>query len=63
VTNNARNGPTPEPDLYNTLYDALFNPTTGAIATELRKPLPPFLKNEQNQAINRYLTFEVSVGN
>lgn len=43
------------------MYDALFDPTTGAIATELRKPLPPFLPQVQNEAIAAYLTFESSV--
>jgi hypothetical protein len=61
VTNNAPGGPAPEPELFDSLYDALFNSTTGAIATELRKPLPPFLRHVQNQAIADYLAFEASV--
>ncbi len=61
VTNNAPGGPAPEPELFDSMYDALFDPTSGAIATELRKPLPPFLRQVQNQAIADYLTFEASV--
>jgi len=61
VTNNAPGGPAPEPELFDSLYDALFDPTTGAIATELRKPLPPFLKHVQDQAIADYVAFEASV--
>ena len=61
VTNNAPGGPAPEPELFDSMYDALFDPTSGAIATELRKPLPPFLRQVQNQAIADYLAFEASV--
>src|SRR6266498_592309 len=61
VTNNAPGGPAPEPELFDSMYDALFDPTSGGIATELRKPLPPFLRQVQNQAIADYLAFEASV--
>jgi hypothetical protein len=63
VTNNAPGGSAPEPKLYKQLYNALFDPTTGAIATELREPLPSYLQNVQDEAINAYLAFEASVGN
>jgi arylsulfatase A-like enzyme len=61
VTNNVPGGPAPEPELFDSMYDALFNPTTGAVATELRQPMPPFLKQVQDQAIADYLAFEASV--
>lgn len=61
LTNNAPGGPAPEPELFDSLYDALFDPTSGAVATELRRPLPPFLRKAQNQAIADYLAFEASV--
>jgi hypothetical protein len=61
VTNNAPGGPAPEPELFDSMYDALFNPTTGAIATELRQPLPPFLRQVQKQAIHDYRAFEASI--
>lgn len=61
VTNNAPGGPAPEPQLFQTMYNALFDPNNGAIATELRKPLPPFLRQVQSQAIADYLAFEASV--
>jgi hypothetical protein len=58
VTNNAAGGPAPEPQLFQTMYDALLDPTTGAIATELCKPLPPFLRQVQRQAIADYLALK-----
>jgi arylsulfatase A-like enzyme len=61
VTNNAPGGSSPEPTLYNQLYDALFNPTGGAVATELRQPLPPFLGEVQRRAIADYVNYEASL--
>src|SRR5262249_28358451 len=58
VTNNAPSGSAPEPDLYNTLYDELFNPKGGAVAAELRQPLPSFLANVQRKAMSDYLAYE-----
>ena len=62
VTNNATHQavPAPEPHLFVGMYDALFNPTNGAIPTELRKPLPPFLRQVQRRAMADYLAFEAS---
>jgi hypothetical protein len=62
ITNNAPGGPAPEPQLFESMYDALFNPSSGAITTELRQPMPPFLRQVQRQAIADYLAFEASVG-
>ena len=62
VTNNAPSGSAPEPALYHQLYDALFNPNEGAIATELRQPLPPFLRLAQREAMAEYLAYEASLG-
>ena len=62
VTNSAPDGSKPEPQLYTSLYSALFDPTTGAVATELRKPLPAYLKYTQRKAIADYLAYEASLG-
>ena len=61
VTNNSPSGSSPEPTLYNQLYDAVFNPNGGAIATELRQPLPPFLGEVQRRAMTDYLNYEASL--
>jgi arylsulfatase A-like enzyme len=58
VTNNAPGGPMPEVELFADLYRALFDPQTGALVTELRQPLPPFLQPVQRQAIADYLAYE-----
>jgi len=62
VVNNAPGGSTPEPALFAQLYDALFNPRTGAVANELRQPLPANLKPVQQKAFNDYLKYEASLG-
>lgn len=61
VTNNAPSGSAPKPELYNTLYDELFNPNGGAVAAELRQPLPTFLTEVQRRAMNDYLAYEASL--
>ena len=61
VINNAPGGSVPEPDLFATHYDALFNPTTGAVVNELRQPLPSFLKEVQRRAMADYLDYEASL--
>lgn len=62
VTNNAPGGPEPEPELFAERYRDLFDPHRGAVATELRKPLPRFLRPVQRQAMQAYLDFEASIG-
>ena len=61
VTNNAPGGPMPEPGLFAYLYRALFDPQKGALATELRQPLPRFLQPVQQQAITDYLAYKAQV--
>ncbi|WP_053005474.1 sulfatase-like hydrolase/transferase [Neobacillus vireti] len=61
VTNNAPGGSMPEPKLFADLYRELFDPQKGALATELRQPLPRFLQPVQRQAIADYLAFEDGV--
>jgi arylsulfatase A-like enzyme len=61
VINNAPGGSAPEPTLYATLYDALFNPTSGALVNELRQPLPASLQPVQQQAMSAYLAHEAWV--
>lgn len=40
------------------MYNALFDPVSGAVATELRQPLPDYLQPVQQRAINAYLEYE-----
>jgi hypothetical protein len=61
VTNNTPSGSAPEPALYNQLYTDLFNPNGGAVAAELRQPLPPSLGEVQRKAMADYLTYEASL--
>jgi hypothetical protein len=61
VTNNAPSGSAPNQALFDQYYDALFNPSTGAIATELRQPLQGPLKKVRKQAIQRYVEYEESL--
>lgn len=56
-------GSAPDPALFELLYIALFNPTTGAVDTELRQPLPSRLQPIQTRAINTYLAYEASLQN
>jgi hypothetical protein len=58
VINNAPGGSEPDPALTAALYDALFNPSTGAVVGELRQPLPQSLKQVQRRAIDNYLAFQ-----
>lgn len=61
VINHAPSGSAPDPALTQALYSALFNPTDGAVATELRQPLPNSLKEVQRRALNAYLAYEAAV--
>lgn len=61
VTNNAPGGSAPEPALYTQLYGALFNPNGGAVAAELRQPLPPSLGHVQRTAMADYLAYEANL--
>ncbi len=58
VINHSPSGSAPDPTLFASMDDALFNPDTGAVATELRQPLPSDLQAVQTQAINDYLAYE-----
>ena len=49
VINRSPSGPAPDPALYETLYDALFDPDSGAVANELRQPLPDYLQAVQTR--------------
>ncbi len=57
VINHAPGGSAPDPVLFGDLYDALFNPSSGAVANELRQPLPNSLKEVQRRAIDNYLAY------
>ena len=61
VTNNAPGGSSPEPAVYTQLYGDLFNPNGGAVAAELRQPLPPSLGHVQRIAMADYLAYEASL--
>lgn len=61
VINHAPSGSAPDAALYATLYDALFNTTSGAVVKELRRPLPESLQPVQQRAINAYLLYESEV--
>jgi hypothetical protein len=61
VINRAPGAAAPDLALYAAMYDALFNPTGGAVATELRQPLPNRLKQVQKRAFNTYLAYEAQV--
>lgn len=58
VINHSPSGSAPDPALFAALYDALFNPTSGAVATELRQPLPRYLKQVQRRALRKYIEFQ-----
>lgn len=58
VINHSPSGPTPDPALFGALYEALFNPVSGAVANELRQPLPNYLKQVQRRALNKYVVFQ-----
>lgn len=58
VINHALNGSAPDPILFASMYEALFNPSSGAVATELRQPLPNRLRAVQRRAIDEYLVFQ-----
>ncbi len=60
VINRSPSGPAPDPALYQTLYDALFDPNSGAVANELRQPLPDYLQAVQTRAINNYVVFQAT---
>ena len=49
------------PETRDRLYDALFNPTTGAVANELRQPLPSRLKEVQRKAFADYLAYQAKI--
>lgn len=40
------------------MYNALFDPSSGAVATELRQPLPDYLQPVQQRAFAAYLEYE-----
>lgn len=61
VINHGPTGSAPDPALTQALYNALFNPTTGAVANELRQPLPNSLKQVQRRAFDTYLAYEAAV--
>lgn len=61
VVNRAPGGSAPDQALYDQLYSALFDPTTGAVANELRKPLPAYLQPAQDEAIADYLAYQASL--
>ena len=50
-----------DPVLLATMANALFNPTSGAVVTELRQPLPKSLQEVQRRAIDTYLKYESEV--
>jgi arylsulfatase A-like enzyme len=62
VINRAPSGPDPDQVLYDQLYGALFDATTGAVANELRKPLPAYLQPFQDAAFADYLAYQASLG-
>jgi arylsulfatase A-like enzyme len=57
VINHAPGGSAPDPVLFETMYGALFNPSSGAVANELRRPLPSHLKQVQRRALDNYLAY------
>jgi arylsulfatase A-like enzyme len=61
VVNRGPSGSAPDQALYDQLYSALFDPATGAIANELRKPLPAYLQAAQAEAIAAYLAYQSSL--
>ncbi len=61
VINHAPGGSDPDPVLYNQLYNALFDPTNGAVVKELRAPLPAYLQAPQDAAMADYLAYEASL--
>ena len=58
VINRSPSGPDPDPTLFAAMYDALFDPDSGAVANELRQPLPDYLQPVQTRAINSYVDFQ-----
>jgi arylsulfatase A-like enzyme len=62
VINRAPSGSAPDPVLFAELYEALFNPDSGAVANELRQPLPSRFKQVQKRAFDAYLAYEEAIG-
>jgi arylsulfatase A-like enzyme len=58
IVNRAPSGSAPDAVLYQQMYATLFDETTGAVPTELRKPLPEYLQPVQQEAMEAYLAFE-----
>ncbi len=58
VINRGPTGPAPDLPLAISMYNKLFNPTTGVVATELRQPLPAYLQPVQQRAMQAYLDYE-----
>lgn len=58
VINHSPGGSAPDPVLFASMYNALFDPNSGAVATELRRPLPRYLKQVQRRAIAKYVEFQ-----
>ena len=61
VINHSPSGSAPDLALYDQLYDAVFNPVTGAVPTELRQPVPDYLRHAQRRAMNRYIAYQNAV--
>lgn len=57
VINHSPSGSAPDPLLYASMYNALFNPG-GPVDSELRQPLPNSLKQVQRRAMDNYLAFQ-----
>lgn len=62
VINHAPGGSAPDQTLFTQLYNALFNPTSGAVANELRQPLPRNLRRVQRRAFKTYLAYQAAIG-
>ena len=61
VINHAPGGSAPDQALYDAMCAALFGASSGAVAKELRQPLPNSLKQVQRRAIDTYLKYESEV--
>ncbi|MGD2047977.1 MAG: sulfatase-like hydrolase/transferase [Chloroflexota bacterium] len=64
VINRAPSAPDDQVDqaLFDELYDALFNPDSGAVVNELRQPLPRHFKQIQKRAFDAYLAYQEAIG-
>ena len=60
VINRGPTGPAPDLPLAISMYNKLFNPTNGVVATELRQPLPAYLQAAQQRAMAAYLAYEAA---